>query len=98
MSSSNPKKLEGRVISDKMSKTVVVEVIRLKPHRIYKKYMKISKHYKAHDEDQKAHVGDKVTIQETRPISKQKRWVIVDIKAGVPEQEQKENKKQELPA
>ena len=60
--------------------------------------MKISKHYKAHDEDQKAHVGDKVTIQETRPISKQKRWVIVDIKAGVPEQEQKENKKQELPA
>ena len=98
MSFSNPKKLDGRVISDKMDKTVVVEVTRLKPHRIYKKYMKISKHYKVHDEEQKAHVGDKVTIQETRPISKQKRWVIVDIKAGVPEQEQKENKKQELPA
>lgn len=69
--------LKGVVISDKMSKTVVVEVSRMKKHPKYKKYFKISKKFKAHDAEGQYHAGDKVLIQETRPISKDKRWKVV---------------------
>ena len=72
-----PKKLSGVVVSDKMSKTVVVEVNRYVKHPKYKKYFKISKKYKAHDEEGAKKVGDKVIIVECRPISKDKHFRVV---------------------
>lgn len=74
----HPKKLKGVVVSDRMNKTVVVLVARLKKYPIYKKYFKVSKKFKAHDEQNEYKVGDKVVIQETRPISKDKRWKIIE--------------------
>lgn len=75
--------LQGVVVSDKMNKTVVVEVSRLKKHPKYKKHFRVVKKYKAHDEKEEYNVGDKVIIKETRPISKDKRWVVVSrIQAG----------------
>lgn len=68
--------LTGTVVSDKMMKTVVVEVTRLKLHPKYKKQFKVSTKYKAHDAEQQYHIGDKVVIRETRPISKDKKWVV----------------------
>lgn len=64
----------GTVISDKMNKTVVVEVERTKEHPLYKKKYKVSKHYKAHDPKNEYKMGDRVEIEETRPLSKEKRW------------------------
>jgi small subunit ribosomal protein S17 len=72
----NRKKMEGVVVSDKMQKTVTVSVTRFVKHPKYKKYLKISKKYKAHDEAGHK-VGDKVTIEETRPISKDKHFKVV---------------------
>lgn len=69
--------LEGVVVSDKMSKTRVVEVTRLKKHSRYQKYYKVTKRYKAHDEDNAFVVGTTVKIQEGKPMSKEKRWTIV---------------------
>lgn len=71
------RKLEGVVVSDKMQKTRVVEVTRVKKHPLYKKYFKVSKRFKAHDENNEYKVGDKVIIEETRPLSKEKRWRIL---------------------
>lgn len=71
-----PRKLEGVVVSDKMNKTRVVAVGRLKRHAKYKKYFKVTTRFKAHDENNEYHVGDKVTIEEIRPMSKDKRWRI----------------------
>lgn len=68
---------KGVVVSDKMDKTIIIEVTKLKKHKKYKKYYKVSKRFKVHDEENKFHVGDKVTVQETRPISKDKRWTVV---------------------
>ncbi len=68
--------LKGVVVSDKMQKTVVVAVSRLIKHPKYKKYYKVTKRYKAHDDKGECHTGDKVMIQETRPLSKEKRWVV----------------------
>ena len=69
--------LQGRVVSDKMDKTVVVNVERKFPHPLYKKYIKRSKRYHAHDESNTHKVGDTVSIQECRPLSKTKRWEVV---------------------
>jgi small subunit ribosomal protein S17 len=69
--------LQGRVVSDKMEKTVTVEVRRLVKHTRYRKYVTRSKTYKAHDENNVFKVGDVVTIQESRPISRDKRWVVL---------------------
>ena len=71
------RKLKGEVVSDKMQKTVVVAVTRLKPHPKYKKYHKVTKRYKAHDEKREYKAGDEVIIQETRPMSKDKNWRII---------------------
>lgn len=68
--------LKGVVLSDKMDKTVVVGVDRLKKHPRYNRYFKIRKKYKAHDSENKYHVGDKVSIQASRPLSKDKKWII----------------------
>lgn len=72
----NKRKLEGVVVSDKMSKTRVVLIERLKLHAKYRKYQKVSTRFKAHDENNEYKVGDRVVIEETRPISRDKRWVI----------------------
>jgi len=71
------KKLQGEVVSDKMQKTVVVEVKRVKMHPKYKKRYIVSKRYKAHDEKNEFKVGDKVIIEECRPLSKEKRWKVI---------------------
>ena len=69
----------GLVVSDKMQKTVVVSVERRVPHPVYGKMVTRSKKYKAHDEENSAKVGDRVRIMETRPLSKDKRWRVVEI-------------------
>jgi len=69
--------LQGTVVSDKMDKTVVVEVERRVMHPVYKKFIKRSKKYAAHDETNAHKVGDTVRIEECRPISKSKRWTVV---------------------
>ena len=70
---------EGVVLSDKMNKTRVVEVVRMAPHPIYKKIVKTAKKYYVHDENNTSKVGDKVRIIETRPLSKLKRWRLLEI-------------------
>ncbi|MBI2577399.1 MAG: 30S ribosomal protein S17 [Candidatus Wildermuthbacteria bacterium] len=73
-----PKKtLTGIIVSNKMQKTVVVEVERWTVHPKYRRRMKIHKRYKAHDEKNEFNPGDKVEIEETRPISKDKRWRVI---------------------
>ena len=69
--------LKGVVVSDKMDKTVVVSVSRFVKHPLYGKFYKVSKKYKAHDEDNTCKVGDKVEIVETSPISKDKRFKVI---------------------
>jgi small subunit ribosomal protein S17 len=69
----------GLVVSDKMNKTVVVAVENRAPHPKYGKIMVRTKRYKAHDEENKCHVGDRVRIRETRPLSRTKRWIVSDI-------------------
>jgi small subunit ribosomal protein S17 len=71
------KQLKGVVVSDKMPKTVVVKVERIKEHPKYKKRYKVHKKYKAHDEKEECKVGDVVIIEECRPLSKEKRWRVV---------------------
>ena len=76
---SGPRKLIGRVMSDKMDKTVVVEVVRFKVHGMYKKYVRVRKRYKAHDEKNEYKIGDEVEIQEHRPISRDKRFIVTRL-------------------
>jgi len=71
----------GVVVSDKMDKTVVVKIDRLKMHSKYKKKYKVSKKYKAHDKENKFKVGDKVMIMESKPISKDKKWVAKEVES-----------------
>lgn len=73
------KTLSGVVVSDKMDKTVVVKVDRAVKHPMYLKTIKKSSKFKAHDEGNSCHVGDKVVIEETRPISRDKRWKVKEI-------------------
>jgi small subunit ribosomal protein S17 len=90
-----PKRLlQGVVTSDKGNKTVTVQVDRRVQHPIYKKTVTKSKKYYAHDENNQSKVGDKVTIQESKPISKLKRWIVVYGDAEAPKKEvKKETKK-----
>lgn len=69
----------GKVTSDKMEKTITVSVETVKQHPLYKKTIKTSKKYKAHDENNDAKTGDIVKIMETRPLSKDKRWRLVEV-------------------
>ena len=69
----------GKVVSDKMNKTVVVAVERKVPHALYNKPMVSTKRYKAHDENNECQIGDTVKIVETRPLSKDKCWRVVEI-------------------
>ena len=71
--------LQGVVVSDKQDKTVVVSVERQVMHPVYKKFIRKSKKYAAHDENNQCGVGDRVKVMETRPLSKDKRWRVVEI-------------------
>lgn len=75
----NKKKVVGVVTSDKMDKTVVVQIDDLVKHPVYKKYLKRRKTYKAHDEHNQCAVGDKILIVESRPLSRDKRWRVSQI-------------------
>jgi small subunit ribosomal protein S17 len=70
--------LKGKVVSNKNDKTVVVQVVRTFPHPLYKKVVRRSKRYAAHDEQNKCSVGDLVQIIESRPISKTKKWTVIE--------------------
>ncbi len=69
----------GRVVSDKMDKTIVVSVERLARHRLYKRVIRLSTKFKAHDETNDARIGDTVLIEESRPLSATKRWRLVSV-------------------
>ena len=71
--------LQGVVASDKMDKTIVVEIMMRKLHPLYKKYVTRSKKVKAHDEKNEAHIGDTVRVEECRPLSRDKRWRLIEI-------------------
>ncbi len=73
----NNKILNGVVVSDKMDKTVVVAVTRFVKHPKYKKFLKITKKFKAHDEDNSTKTGDQVSLRQTRPLSKDKRFEVI---------------------
>lgn len=73
------KEFVGQVVSDKMDKTVVVAIDRMVRDPRYKKFLKRTSKYKAHDEKNECHVGDRVKLIETRPLSAQKRWVVLEI-------------------
>ena len=75
--SKKKRRIVGLVTSDKMVKTRVVTVSRMKKHSKYLRYFKVSQKFKAHDENNEYKTGDKVVIEETRPLSKEKRWKIV---------------------
>jgi len=69
----------GKVVSDKMDKTIVVAIEEVVQHKLYKKSVKRTVKFKAHDENNEAHIGDRVLIMETRPLSREKRWRLVNI-------------------
>ena len=73
------KVLQGRVVSNKMQKTIVVEIVQRKLHRLYKKYLMRTKKIKAHDEKNECGIGDTVRVVEARPLSKEKRWRLLEI-------------------
>src|ERR1043165_6421335 len=69
----------GRVVSDRMDKTIVVSVERLARHRLYKRVIRLTTKFKAHDERNEAHVGDTVVIEESRPLSATNRWRLIEV-------------------
>jgi small subunit ribosomal protein S17 len=77
----------GLVVSDKMEKTIVVKVTRVTQHPLYKKFVRVSKKFMAHDEAGQAHIGDVVRIEESRPLSKNKSWVLAEVVRAAPGQE-----------
>jgi len=74
------KRFQGVVTSDKMDKTIVVKINRIKVHPIYKKRYQVSKKYKVHDQKNEAKIGDQVIFEECRPLSKDKKWRLIEIK------------------
>jgi small subunit ribosomal protein S17 len=90
------RRLEGVIVSDKMQKTVVVTVTRFKKHPKYLKYYKVSRRFKAHDEENVYKTGDRVLIEETRPTSKDKRWKVVTKIATAEKQEEVEEEQEKL--
>lgn len=80
MTSKHIQKMKGSVVSNKMTKTIVVEVTRLRKHPKYRKFMKVTKRYKAHSENPNIAIGDTVVIVPIRPISREKRWKLLEEK------------------
>lgn len=101
------KVFKGKVVRDKMQKTIIVEVERKYRHPIYKKVVREKKKYKVHNPEDMAHVGDSVKIMETRPLSKEKHWRLAmiiekakgieDIKEDIKTEEQKNEKTNKTP-
>ncbi|TDF91460.1 30S ribosomal protein S17 [Paenibacillus piri] len=80
MSERNDRKTQvGKVVSDKMDKTIVIAVETYKKHDLYHKRIKYTKKFKAHDENNEAKIGDVVRVMETRPLSKDKRWRLIEV-------------------
>lgn len=79
------RRLVGTVVSNKMQKTIVVRIVRLARHPQYERVMRLAKKCKAHDESQTARPGDLVEIEETRPLSKDKRWRLTEVLRRAPE-------------
>jgi small subunit ribosomal protein S17 len=79
MTTTKRKTKVGRVVSDKMDKTIVVSVERLARHRLYKRVIRLTTKFKAHDELNEARVGDTVRIEESRPLSATKRWRLIEV-------------------
>lgn len=73
------REMEAYVVSNKMDKTVVVEIKKRVQHRVFKKYFTVRKKYTAHDETNECQVGDKVLIQQSRPMSRTKRWKVIKV-------------------
>lgn len=71
------RQLVGKIVSEKMKQTVVVESISVKRHRKYKKFYRVTRQFQAHDENSEYHVGDMVALEESRPMSKKKRWKVI---------------------
>ena len=84
MKSSNRKTMTGVVVSNKMDKTVVVAVTTATKHGMYSKIIKVTNKYKAHDENNACGVGDRVSIEECRPLSKEKKWNVASILEKAP--------------
>lgn len=80
------RRLVGTVVSNKMQKTIVVRVTRLTQHARYGRVIRVAKKYKAHDEGQTARPGDLVRLEETRPLSKEKRWRLLEVIRRAPEE------------
>ena len=78
-SSGHRKQRKGIVVSDKMDKSVVVAVIRVRRHPLYKKTVRSTKKYLAHSPNNDVHIGDRVLIEETRPLSKRKHWRVLEV-------------------
>ena len=76
---SNRKIFTGRVVSDKMDKTIVIAFERRKLHSLYKKYITVTKKLKVHDEENTCHIGDVVRVIESRPLSREKRWRLLEV-------------------
>ena len=83
----NRRRLVGRVVSDKMDKTVVVVIENRKMHRVYKKVVRTTKKVMAHDETNAVPVGALVRVVESRPLSKHKRWVVEEVLSALPQEE-----------
>ncbi|WP_100065945.1 30S ribosomal protein S17 [Miniphocaeibacter massiliensis] len=79
MERNNRKTITGTVVSDKMDKTIVIAVNTFVTHPLYKKQIKKTTKFKAHDENNECKIGDKVVVMETRPLSREKRWRLVEI-------------------
>lgn len=77
MATTKQQQFTGVVVSDRMDRTIVVRVDRVKTHRLYKKKFTVSKKYKVHDPENRYHVNDSVTFRSCRPISKDKRWIVL---------------------
>ena len=75
----NKKIVTGQVVSNKMNKTIVISITRKKLHKLYKKYITVSKKIKVHDEKNECNIGDIVKAVETRPLSKEKNWRLVEV-------------------
>jgi small subunit ribosomal protein S17 len=77
------KELVGKVVSNKMEKTVVVAVENRSPHARYEKQIPTTRKFKAHDPENKCQIGDKVRLRECRPLSKEKRWLVIEVTSGL---------------
>ena len=86
------KKLQGKVVSDSSDKTIIIQVSRAKVHPLYKKRYNRTAKYAVHDPDNRARVGQEVIVAESRPISRHKRWLLVEIVGQPPVKEAKETK------